>query len=143
MASKIGNAAADEARDVPELDLLARGADRENNSVSALAQAAASITVVIGGSAVGKGRPRFSRNGFTYTPAKTRKYEAHGRLAAQFAMSDRPPLTGPVQLTALIEWGKSNWSFSARFLSRGAGCKTKRTAAHPGRVADDACSRRG
>jgi Holliday junction resolvase RusA-like endonuclease len=103
MASKNGNAAADEARGVPEFDLLGSVVDRENNSVSALAQALASINVVIGGSAVAKGRARFTRKGVAYTPAKTRKYEAHGRLAAQLAMDDRSPLTGPVQLTALIE----------------------------------------
>ena len=34
MASKIGNAAATEARGVPEFDLLAGGVDRENNSTS-------------------------------------------------------------------------------------------------------------
>ena len=61
------------------------------------------ITVVIDGQAVAKGRARFTRAGIAFTPAKTRKYEAHGRLAAQLAMSDRPPLTGPVYLTALVE----------------------------------------
>jgi Holliday junction resolvase RusA-like endonuclease len=58
---------------------------------------------MIDGSAVAKGRARFTRAGFAYTPAKTRKYEAHGRLAAQLAMGNRPPITGPVHLTTLIE----------------------------------------
>ena len=40
MASKNGIAAADEARGVPEFDLLASGVARENNSVSAEEQAA-------------------------------------------------------------------------------------------------------
>ena len=39
MTSKNGIAAADEARGVPEFDLLASGIDRENNSASAEAQA--------------------------------------------------------------------------------------------------------
>jgi hypothetical protein len=41
------------------------------------------ITIIIGGEPVVKGRPRMTRRGFAYTPAATRKYEAHGRLAAQ------------------------------------------------------------
>ena len=102
MASKIGNAAAAEARGVPGFDLLGSGINRENNSASAPAQAAP-IVVTIGGPAVAKGRARFTRKGFAYTPAKTRKYEAHGRLAAQVAMADKPPFAGPVHLTALIE----------------------------------------
>jgi Holliday junction resolvase RusA-like endonuclease len=102
MASKNGTAAAAEARGVPELDLLGGTIDRENNSASAQAQAAP-ITVVICGPAVAKGRPRFTREGFAYTPAKTRECEGHGRFAAQRAMADRPPLTGPVSLTVSIE----------------------------------------
>jgi hypothetical protein len=38
---------------------------------------------------VAKARPRVTRRGIAYTPAHTRKYEAHGRLAAQLAMGDR------------------------------------------------------
>jgi hypothetical protein len=60
------------------------------------------VTVVIGGDPVAKGRPRMTRN-FAYTPAATRKYEAHGRLAAQQAMGDRPPFAGPVRIVALVE----------------------------------------
>ena len=102
MSSKNGNAAAAEARGVPELDLLARGVDREISSASAQAQAAP-IVVTIGKPAVAQGRPRFMRAGVAYTPAATRKYEAHGRLAAQIAMADKPPFAGPVRLTALIK----------------------------------------
>ena len=91
MASQNGNAAAAEARGAPELDLLARGVNRENNLISGSGQAAP-VTITIRGPAVAKGRPRFTRKGFAYSPAKTRKYEAHGRLAAQLAMDDRPPL---------------------------------------------------
>lgn len=102
MASKNGNAAAAEARGVPEFDLLDSGVGREINSALAPAQAN-SITVTVRGAAVAKGRARFTRTGFAYTPAKTRQYEAHGRLAAQLAMGERPPLTAPVHLTALVE----------------------------------------
>jgi Holliday junction resolvase RusA-like endonuclease len=103
MSSKNGNAAAAEARGIPEFDLLASGVDRENNSTSESTQAASSITVPVRGPAAPKRRPRFTRTGFIYSPAKTRKYEAHGRLAAQLVMGDRPPLSGAVCLAALVE----------------------------------------
>jgi Holliday junction resolvase RusA-like endonuclease len=44
-----------------------------------------------------------TRRGIAYTPAATRKYEAHGRLAAQLAMRGRPPFCVPVKLTAVVE----------------------------------------
>jgi Holliday junction resolvase RusA-like endonuclease len=60
-------------------------------------------TVVIAGPPVAKARPRATRRGFVYTPAHTRKYEAHGRLAAQMAMDGRPPIDVPVRIELLIE----------------------------------------
>src|SRR5262249_59913185 len=60
------------------------------------------VTVVIAGPAVAKGRPRVTRRGFVYTPAATRKYEAHGRPAAQQAMDGRPPITVPVRAEIII-----------------------------------------
>src|SRR5262245_4969132 len=44
-----------------------------------------------------------TRRGFAYTPAATRKYEAHGRLAAQQAMDGRPPITVPVRAEITID----------------------------------------
>ena len=61
------------------------------------------VTIVIAGPPTAKGRPRMTRRGITYTPAATRKYEAHGRLAAQQAMDGRPPITGPVHATVTVE----------------------------------------
>jgi Holliday junction resolvase RusA-like endonuclease len=86
-------------------DQLAGSINPKANRFSAENQqcSAEPITVTIDGRAIAKGRARFTRIGFAYTPAKTRRYEAHGRLAAQLAMGDRPPLTGPVHLTALVE----------------------------------------
>jgi Holliday junction resolvase RusA-like endonuclease len=55
------------------------------------------VTVVIAGLPVAKGRARMTRRGIAYTPAATRKYEAHGRLAAQLAMNGRPPIAVPVR----------------------------------------------
>jgi Holliday junction resolvase RusA-like endonuclease len=73
--------------------------EREHNSNGD----ASPITVIIGGEPTAKGRPRMTRRGIAYTPAKTRKYEAHGRLAAQQAMGDRPPIEAPVRIELLVE----------------------------------------
>jgi Holliday junction resolvase RusA-like endonuclease len=84
-----------------------------HHSREAAAAAAQPVTITIGGDPVAKGRPRLSRKGFAYTPAATRKYEAHGRLAAQLAMGNRPPIAVPVRIVALVElplpasWSKS------------------------------------
>jgi len=61
------------------------------------------VTVVIAGEPVAKARPRLTRRGIAYTPAHTRKYEAHGRLAAQLAMGDRPPIEAPVRLELVAD----------------------------------------
>jgi Holliday junction resolvase RusA-like endonuclease len=61
------------------------------------------VTVVIAGEPVAKARPRVTRGGIAYTPAHTRKYEAHGRLAAQLAMGNRPPIEAPVRLELVAE----------------------------------------
>jgi Holliday junction resolvase RusA-like endonuclease len=61
------------------------------------------ITIIIGGEPVAKGRPRMTRRGFAYTPAATRKYEAHGRLAAQQAMDGRPPIAVPVRAEITVD----------------------------------------
>jgi Holliday junction resolvase RusA-like endonuclease len=52
---------------------------------------------------VAKGRPRMTRAGFAYTPSKTRRYEAHGRLAATLAMDGRAPITAPVRADISID----------------------------------------
>jgi Holliday junction resolvase RusA-like endonuclease len=64
---------------------------------------AAPVTIIIGGPAVAKGRARITRKGFAYTPAKTRRYEAHGRLAAQEAMDGRPPIAVPVRAEITVD----------------------------------------
>jgi Holliday junction resolvase RusA-like endonuclease len=73
------------------------------------------ITIVIGGEPVAKGRPRVTRKGFVYTPAATRKYEAHGRLAAQLAMNGRPPIGVPVRCDVVIDLPvPASWSGKRR-----------------------------
>jgi Holliday junction resolvase RusA-like endonuclease len=73
------------------------------------------VTIVIGGPPAAKGRPRMTRRGFTYTPAKTRKYEAHGRLAAQQAMDGRPPIAVPVRAEITVDLPvPASWSGKRR-----------------------------
>jgi hypothetical protein len=73
------------------------------------------ITIIIGGEPVAKGRARVTRRGFVYTPAKTRRFEAHGRLAAQFAMDGRPPITAPVRCNIVIDLPvPASWSGKRR-----------------------------
>jgi Holliday junction resolvase RusA-like endonuclease len=87
------------------------------NSIPSKAETAP-ITVVITGEPVAKGRPRITRRGIAYTPAHTRKYEAHGRLAAQLAMGDRPPIEAPVRLELVAELPvPGSWSGRRRALA--------------------------
>ena len=73
------------------------------------------VTITIGGEPVAKGRPRLTRRGFAYTPAATRKYEAHGRLAAQLAMDGRPPISVPVRAEITVDLPvPASWSGKRR-----------------------------
>ena len=73
------------------------------------------VTITIGGMPVAKGRPRMTRRGITYTPAATRKYEAHGRLAARIAMDGRPPFAVPVRSEIVIDLPvPASWSGKRR-----------------------------
>jgi Holliday junction resolvase RusA-like endonuclease len=73
------------------------------------------VTIVIGGPATAKGRPRVTRRGFVYTPAATRRYEAHGRLAAQQAMDGRPPIAVPVRAEITVDLPvPMSWSVKRR-----------------------------
>jgi Holliday junction resolvase RusA-like endonuclease len=73
------------------------------------------VTIIIGGIPTAKGRPRVTRRGITYTPAKTRRYEAHGRLAAQLAMNGREPIAVPVHAEIVIDLPvPASWSGKRR-----------------------------
>jgi Holliday junction resolvase RusA-like endonuclease len=50
------------------------------------------------GEPVAKGRPRFTKQGRTYTPAKTKKYEDDVRMMAKAAMGSSEPLETPVSV---------------------------------------------
>lgn len=63
--------------------------------------ARSAITVTIDGDPVAKGRPRVTRAGIAFTPAKTRAFEAHARMAAQIAMDGRDPIEGPVAVVVV------------------------------------------
>lgn len=56
------------------------------------------MKVFIPGPPGAKGRPRFTRSGRAYTPAKTLKYEGYLKSLMAEAMQDKPPLTGPVRV---------------------------------------------
>lgn len=56
----------------------------------------------IPGKAEGKGRPRFMRNGHTYTPDKTRNYEELVRLKYREACKDEP--TAEAVHVSILVW---------------------------------------
>ena len=73
------------------------------------------VTIVTAGPPTAKGRPRMTRRGITYTPAATRRYEAHGRLAAQLTMIGRPPINVPVRADITVDLlAPASWSAKRR-----------------------------
>lgn len=59
------------------------------------------ITVKIPGKSVSKGRPRFTKTGQTYTPAKTVNAEAFMKWLAKDEMKGRPLMVGPLVMQVL------------------------------------------
>jgi len=62
------------------------------------------IQFEIPGTPVGKGRPRFTKAGRTYTPAGTVHFENRAAFFAQIAMAGKPPLSGPIALDVWAYW---------------------------------------
>jgi len=64
------------------------------------------VHIILSGQPVGKGRPRFTRAGRTYTPAKTKEYEQKLRQAAILAMKDqdREPTEMPCRVVILAQF---------------------------------------
>jgi Holliday junction resolvase RusA-like endonuclease len=60
------------------------------------------IKILFDGQPVAKGRPRMTRTGHAYTPAKTRQQEDYCKLAASLAMDRRMPLTGPLAIEMVV-----------------------------------------
>ena len=58
------------------------------------------------GQPIGKGRPRFTRQGRTYTPAKTKAYEMRLAAAASDKMveSNLDPITGPCKVHVMAQF---------------------------------------
>jgi len=59
------------------------------------------IVIELPGAPVPKGRPRMTRHGRAYTPAKTRRYEQSLAQAGQAAMSGKQPIDGPIQVSVV------------------------------------------
>jgi len=72
----------------------------------------APVTIWLPGPPRGKGRPRHTKTGRTYTDSATRAYEAALQYVGRRAMAGREPLQGPlaVDLVALftppVSWSK-------------------------------------
>ena len=78
-----------------------REMDNEKGELELMAQVrpdAFSIEFDVAMVPVGKGRPRFTRTGHAYTPAKTRNAETLIATAARAAMNGRTPVEAPVSV---------------------------------------------
>ena len=62
------------------------------------------IRIVIPGVPVAKGRPRVTRQGRAYTPAKTMAWEQMAAWEAAAQMQGRRMLEGPVQVSIVASW---------------------------------------
>ena len=60
------------------------------------------VTFTVYGDPQGKARPRFTRQGRAYTPAKTAGYEAEIRQMAAAAMGSSEPLETPVSVFCYV-----------------------------------------
>ena len=82
------------------------------------------ITIEIPGYPVAKGRPKFTRTGIAYTPAKTRNYEAFVKLIAVQAMNGAAPLLEALNVRVVAEcaipqsWSKKKRDLAARGILR-------------------------
>jgi Holliday junction resolvase RusA-like endonuclease len=73
------------------------------------------ITITIGGEPRGKGRPRFTRRGIAYTPARTRAYELDLRYRAQEVMNGRAPIATAVSVNIIATFAvPQSWSRKKR-----------------------------
>lgn len=69
------------------------------------------LDFTVSGEPQGKGRPRMTRAGHAYTPAKTRSREALIAYHAQQAMAGRPLVEGPVRVSIVATFAvPASWS---------------------------------
>ena len=102
------------------------------------------ISFSIPGNPVAKGRPRFARNGHTYTPDKTRIYEETVRLYATQAMRGKKMLAGAIGLrvTAYFPIPKSFTKTKKEQAISGSLLHTKKPDAdNIQKIISDACNR--
>ena len=80
------------------------------------------IRIFVPGEPVAKGRPRMTRAGHAYTPAKTRCYEGKMAIFGSQAMTGKPALESPLHVDLLIILPiPSSWS--RRKKSEALGCR--------------------
>ena len=71
----------------------------------------ARISLFVPGEPVPKGRPRMTRGGHAYTPAKTRSYEGEIAFFGNRSMGGKPPLESPLHVDILVVMGvPPSWS---------------------------------
>jgi len=71
------------------------------------------LTITVLGTPVAKARPRMTRSGIAFTPAKTRSYETYARLVAQEEMKAARigMMEGPLRMTMRVDLPiPSSWS---------------------------------
>ena len=61
-----------------------------------------SINIFVPGEPVAKGRPRITRTGHAYTPAKTRSYESKMALFGHQAMAGKIPIESPLHVDLVV-----------------------------------------
>lgn len=71
-----------------------------------LPRAARTLTAVVYGEPVPKGRPRFSRSGHAYTPSETVTAERAFAWEVKVQTDLDEPITGPVSVSALFVCGR-------------------------------------
>lgn len=100
------------------------------------------VVVNIPGQPVPKGRPRFTKSGFAYTPDKTRKYEKLVAGLAKTAMAGRPPFACPVKVmvTAFMKMPQMSKKRTADALAGYVLPAVKPDADNLAKAALDACN---
>ena len=80
------------------------------------------VTFEVRGDATAKGRPRMTRTGRAYTPARTANAEAYVRMLAAGAMAGAEPLDGPLRLTVrVVAVPAASWSQKRRAVALAGG----------------------
>jgi Holliday junction resolvase RusA-like endonuclease len=84
-----------------------------------------SISFIVYGEPVAKGRPRYTKSGHCYTPAKTAKWEANVACLARRAKGSQF-FDGPVNMRLSFIFGMpKNWPKGKRELWEGLPCTKK------------------